>query len=177
MKKIIGILLIILVSFPMIAWGQGNKQKTKVFKVNVFDIKLDDKGSPVMNKKDSLIFSKISGKYFLHALKDSSIDVIFEDQIINYPIQKIGKVKFKRKGNVGKGMAIGMGAAVVATGVVALAGGGLGTVIPAFFGGIFGPPVGAIIGSNVGHTYWINGELQVYQQMKSELQQYLFIPK
>ena len=166
-------ILVFLLAVLMNGWSQDRKEKSKEFKVNIFLYEFADDGTFKMTPRGDNQIHKVPGRNFLYALGDSSISISSGEEIYEWPISAVQKLKFKRKGNVGKGLAIGLGAAVVTTGVVGLSGGGLGTAVAAFFSGILGPPAGATIGSLVGHTYVINGDHIRYQQFEAELQQFL----
>ena len=155
------------------SWCQNKREKKKVFKIQIYSFKKDENGLILRNGSGDILSQRIRGKAYLTGLIDDALLIKSEGEISSYPVQQISKIKFKRKGNVGKGVAIGAGAAVLLTGVVAASGGGLGTVVAAFWGVILGPSAGAIIGASIGDTYLINGNLETYDHIRDELTKYI----
>ena len=132
--------------------------------------------------------SKILGT--LTKLGDSSITVRYwkEDKVEEVPVVQIEKLKFRRKGGVGKGAAIGGGIGV-ATGLISGYAQGDDTPNPdawidfsssaeekaaggAFFFGTLGAVAGSVVGS-LKKRFLIIGQQSNYENLKPELFEYL----
>jgi hypothetical protein len=132
--------------------------------------------------------NKVMGR--LRALNDSSIVVQpwKGEQLEEIRVSEIEKLKFRRKGSVGKGAAIGGGIGV-ATGLIMGTAAGDDTPDPdawidfsstaeekATGGAMLLGPLGAIVGSVVGSLkkrFLINGQQVKYEVAKPELIEYL----
>jgi hypothetical protein len=126
----------------------------------------------------------------LMKLGDSSITVRYwkEDRVEEVPVVQIEKLKFRRKGGVGKGAAIGGGIGVV-TGLISGYAQGDDTPNPdawidfsstaeekaaggAFFFGTLGAIAGSVVGS-LKKKFLILGQQSKYEALRPELIEYL----
>jgi hypothetical protein len=120
-------------------------------------------------------------------LKDSSIVISFlEDKILEIPVKEIDKLKFRRKGAIGKGAGIGAATGVIVGIISGLADGD--DPPPEFFFefsytaeekaggaavslGILGAATGSVIGS-LKKKFKINGLQENYNRLRPELIKY-----
>lgn len=134
------------------------------------------------HKKEYKVWVKLingkSIKGYLLQLKDSSITVAHGDSAYadDFLISDIEKLKFRRKGRVGRGIAIGAGSGLVLGAVSGYAAGDdywFGSKEEgAAFAGTLLMPLGATVGGLIGaikKTYLISGNLNNYAELKSEL--------
>lgn len=163
MKNVVICLIVLCCSFQLFA--QNQKRKQKVYKTWV---KL---------KNDDVIMG------YLAQLKDSSI-VLSEEgikELRELSILNIEELKFRRKGRIGKSVAIGAGAGLIVGGITGYSSGDDGWFSKedtAIGLGLFLMPIGAGIGAIVGITkkkYDIHGEVFNYKRYRPELNQYVLV--
>lgn len=166
------IFLAFLVFISGIYFGSAQNEKRRTYKIWV---ELSQKGE------------KHKGQ--LLQLKDSTIVIQYwqEEKVIEIPVNKIYKLKFRKKGAIGMGAGIGAGAGILAGLIVGMADGddpppetwfdfsstaeekAAGGAITL---GVLGAATGTVIGS-IKKKFTINRTQENYAKMKPDLHKYL----
>lgn len=166
MKNIIFYLILCCFCFHL--YSQNKESKSKKYKVWV---ELND---------------KTMSKGYLTELKDSVIVIVNQEETesMELPVSKIKQLKFRRKGKIGRSLAIGAGTGLVVGAIVGYASGddepgfmSLSAEDKSFVLGTMALPIGVGIGAIVGVTkskYDISGELENYNRQRFELNKYIF---
>ena len=157
-------------SFLNLSFGQQNK-KSKVFKVWV-----------------ELLDSDVNYVGILLELKDSSVVVQNwnEEKVMEIPVQRIYRLKFRRTGAIGKGAAIG-GIAGLVTGYLigysngddpedyffAMSAESKGAY-SAFGIGMVGAAAGTVVGA-LKKKFSVRGSQQQYETVRTDLRKYLLV--
>jgi hypothetical protein len=122
--------------------------------------------------------SKVKG--VLYTINEEGVlimDQSLEDTVAFIDYQTIEKLRIRRKGNVGKGAAIGF---VVGTVGGVLIGNGMDSSGYGTLGGfVFGTPTGTLIGMGIGSfkkSFQINGDPETYFTLLPELKSYELQP-